>query len=337
LTGNQHCLQLTDYEIHSVGDILDFINAKIKGQKPKGEGKMDLTRNQFAVLEALAVSETKLTEKDLENITHYTADKISGTARELSEFGYINNGVITSSGINALEPYRVRRAIFIAAGFGTRLVPITFNTPKPLVRVHGVRIIDHLIDACLKAGINEIYIVRGYLAEQFDQLLYKYPIIKFLENPVYNEANNISSALVARDLFSNAYIFEADLLLNNSEIIRKYHYTSNFLAIKKERTDDWCFEVKNGAIIGEKVGGQGENIWQMVGISYWNESDGRRLSQDIADVYSSPGGRERYWEQVPLVYARDRYTVEVRECFDEDIIEIDTFRELKAVDKSYDV
>ena len=122
-----------------------------------------------------------------------------------------------------MEPYKVKRAVFIAAGFGTRLVPITLNTPKPLVRVHGERIIDSLIDACLEAGIEEIYIVRGYLAEQFDQLLYKYPMIRFLENPLYNEANNISSALVARYLLSNAYVFEADLLLYNPKIIRKYH------------------------------------------------------------------------------------------------------------------
>ena len=196
-------------------------------------------------------------------------------------------------------------------------------------------VIDHLIDACLEAGINEIYIVRGYLAEQFDQLLYKYPMIKFLENPVYNEANNISSSLVARHMLSNAYVFEADLLISNPAIIKKYHYTSDFLAIKKDRTDDWCFEVKDGVIVEEKVGG--ENCWQMVGISYWNESDGNKLSDDISTVYSSPGGKERYWEQVPLVYCKDHYAVEVRECFDEDIVEIDTFNELKKLDPSYAV
>lgn len=247
----------------------------------------------------------------------------------------MENGAITNAGVNALEPYRAKRAIFIAAGFGSRLVPITFNTPKPLVRVHGVRIIDHLIDACLEAGINEIYIVRGYLADQFDQLLYKYPMIKFLENPVYNEANNISSSMVARYMLSNAYVFEADLLLSNPKIITKYHYTSDFLAIKKERTDDWCFEVEDGIITKEKVGGV--DCWQMVGISYWNENDGHRLSQDISDVYAAPGGKERYWEQVPLVYKKDHYKVEVRVCKDEDIVEIDTFRELKAIDKIYDV
>ena len=85
------------------------------------------------------------------------------------------------------------------------------------------------------------------------------------------------------------------------------------------------------------VGGQGDDIWQMVGISYWNDADGHKLSQDIPDVFHSPGGKERYWEQVPLVYKKEHYAVEVRACLEEDIVEIDTFNELKAIDKTYDV
>ena len=296
---------------------------------------MTLSRKQFDILDVLATSGKQLSQRNLEKVTGYSLGTVNKAVKELKSLGLIANGSITNNGINALEPYRAKRAIFIAAGFGSRLVPITFNTPKPLVRVHGVRIIDRLIDACLEAGINEILIVRGYLAEQFDQLLYKYPMIKFLENPIYNEANNISSSLVARYMLANAYVFEADLLISNPKIIKKYHYTSDFLAIKKDRTDDWCFEVKDGIITEEKVGGT--DCWQMVGISYWNEADGHKLSQDIADVYASPGGKERYWEQVPLVYRKEHYKVEIRECFDEDIVEIDTFRELKAIDKTYDI
>ena len=296
---------------------------------------MELTRKQFDLLAAAATASAPLSQRELEKLTGHSLGTVNRVVKELTELGYLADGAVTNSGVNALEPYRAKRAVFIAAGFGSRMVPITFNTPKPLVRVHGVRIIDHLLDACLRSGISEIYIVRGYLAEQFDQLLYKYPMIRFLENPVYNEANNISSALVARYLLSNAYVFEADLLLSNPDIIPKYHYRSNFLAIRKERTDDFCFEEKNGIITEEKVGG--ESCWQMVGISYWNEADGHKLSQDIADIYASPGGKERYWEQVPLIYRRNHYAVEVRECLDADIVEIDTFRELKAIDRTYDV
>ncbi len=294
-----------------------------------------LSRKQFDILTAHALSENILTQRELEKTTGYSLGTVNKVVKELNESGFIKDGLITDEGLNALEPYKVKRAIFIAAGFGSRLVPITLNTPKPLVRVFGTRIIDRLIDACLQNGIDEIYIVRGYLAEQFDQLLYKYPMIKFLENPVYNEANNISSALIANELLSNAYVFEADLLISNPNIIKKYHYTSDFLAIKKDRTDDWCFSVKDGIITEEKVGGT--DCWQMVGISYWSKEDGEKLSKDIAEVYSSPGGKERYWEQVPLVYKKQNYKVEIAECQDEDIVEIDTYKELKAIDKSYDV
>ena len=298
---------------------------------------MKLNKRQFDILVALCESETAITQRKLEEQTGYSLGTINRTVKELAAAGYVLNGKITGEGIEALQPYRVKRAIFLAAGLGSRMIPLTFNTPKPLIRVHGVRIIDRLIDICLNTGIEEIYIVRGYLSEQFDQLQYKYPMVRFLENPLYNEANNIGSALVARYLLSNAYVFEADLLINNPKIIRKYHYQSNYLGIKKSRTDDWCARVKDGLIEEEMVGGEGEDIWRLMGVSYWNEADGHKLSQDIPEVYASPGGKERYWEQVPLVYRKGNYQVEIRECLETDIAEIDTYRELKEIDKTYDI
>lgn len=294
---------------------------------------MNLTKKQFDVL--VALTQGKLSQRELEEKTGFSLGTVNKTVKELSAEGYLDNGTISKQGLSALEPYRVKRAIFIAAGFGSRLVPITLNTPKPLVRINGKRIIDGLIDACLEAGISEIYIVRGYLSEQFDQLLYKYPMIKFLENPLYNEANNISSAVCARYLLSNAYVFEADLLISNPKIITKYHYSSDFLAIKKDRSDDWCFEEKDGIIVNQKVGGL--DCWQMVGISYWDEADGHKLANDLKEVYEMPGGKEKYWEQVPLNVRKEKYKVAIKPCLEEDIIEIDTFRELKAIDKTYDV
>ncbi len=292
---------------------------------------MNITRTQFTILSNLAHLQKEYS--DMECFVGHGQKMNDEAMRDLIASGYVAQGRITKTGFKIIEPYSAKRAIFLAAGLGSRLAPITINTPKPLVRVHGIRIIDHLIDACLAADISEIYIVRGYLAEQFDQLLYKYPTIKFLENPMYSEANNIGSAFIARELLSNAYVMEADLLLSNPKIITKYHYSSDFLAIKKEHTADWCFETENGVIVEQKLGG--DNCWQMVGISYWNEEDGRNLSEDIASVYSHPEGKNRYWEQVPLRDRKENYAVEVRECIDNDVVEIDTFDELKAIDKNY--
>ncbi|MCQ2398021.1 MAG: NTP transferase domain-containing protein [Sphaerochaetaceae bacterium] len=296
---------------------------------------MELSRKQFDVLEILAGQKEPLRQRQLEGFTDYSLGTVNRVYNELVNWGFVSDGIITPEGLEALEPYRVKRAVFIAAGFGTRLMPVTLNTPKPLVRVNGKRIIDGLIDACIGIGIQDIVIVRGYLAEQFDQLLYKYPMLKFIENSAYNEANNISSAMCARFLLANSYVFEADLLLNNPKIIKKYHYSSNYLGIKKERTDDWCFKMKDGYISSQQIGGV--DCYQEVGISYWNEADGKKLAEHIKQAYETPGGKELYWDQAQFGIFKGEYKVEVRECDEKDVIEIDTFNELKSIDKSYNI
>ncbi len=293
-----------------------------------------LNRKEFDVLVYMLENE-KPTQREVAQGIGVSVGSANTVITGLIEKNLIAEGKVTEAGLLALEPYRVKRAVFIAAGFGSRLVPITLNTPKPLVRVNGKRIIDGLLDAVIAAGIEEIVIVRGYLAEQFDQLLYKYPMIKFIENPLFNEANNISSAMCARYMLSNAYVFEADLLISNPKIIKKYLYASNFLGIKIDRSDDWCFATKNGIITEQKIGGL--DCHQMVGISYWNESDGKKLSEHIKAAYELPGGKEFYWDQIPLKVFANEYAVEVRECQPEDVVEIDTFRELKMIDKTYDI
>ena len=292
-----------------------------------------LTRKQFEVLTYFERNPGKKSQRKIAEATKMSTGTVNKVITELSDSGLIKNGLITDEGYAALEPYRVKRAVFIAAGFGSRLVPITLNTPKPLVRVNGVRMIDTLLDAVVACGIEEIYIVRGYLGEQFDQLLYKYPNIKFIENPLYNEANNISSALLARHLLQNAYMLEADLFLSNPNLVTKYQYTSNYLGVPTDYTDDWCFETKNKVITKVKVGGY--DCHHMFGISYWNEEAGAKLFDDIKKVYEMPGGKERYWDQVPLEYCLSNHTVEVRECSFDDIVEIDSFTDLKKLDPAY--
>lgn len=297
---------------------------------------MKLTLKQFEVLTAIERNENKLSQREIAKETDMSLGTINKTISELVENKLINNdNIITEEGLKNLEPYRVKRAIFLAAGFGSRLVPITLNTPKPLVLVNGKRIIETLLDAVNKAGIEEIYIVTGYLSEQFEVLKKKYPNIQFIENKLYNEANNISSAYQVRNLIKNSYVLESDLYLYNPKLIRKYEYHSNFLGYYIDRSDDWCFEVKNGIITKEKVGG--EKCYQMVGISYYDENDGIKIENDMKKVFESPGGKEKYWEQVILDVCKNNYNIYVRECKKEDIIEIDTFNELKAIDKTYNV
>lgn len=101
---------------------------------------MIFARKKFDALALLAEEKSPLSQRQIEEKMGYSLGTVNRVMKELTELKYVNEGKITNDGLAALEPYRAKRAIFIAAGFGSRLVPITFNTPKPLVRIHGVRI-----------------------------------------------------------------------------------------------------------------------------------------------------------------------------------------------------
>lgn len=301
---------------------------------------MSLTLNQFEVLTFIERKhDSKLTQRDIAKKCHLSLGNTNKVIAELQDNELIkvaeDGYEVTLKGYEWLEPYRVKKAIFMAAGFGSRMVPVTLNTPKPLIKVHGKKIIETLLDAVLDVGITDITIVRGYLGEQFDLLLKKYPMIKFVDNPIYNESNNISSAYVVRDMLANAYVLESDLLLYNKEIIRKYEYATNYLGMPTTYTDDWCFETRKGYITKVKVGG--ENVHHMFGISYWTKEDAEKMERDIETVFKSPGGKERYWDEVALRHCIKNYKVLVREVEQGDIIEIDTYNELKQIDSIYNV
>lgn len=297
---------------------------------------MDLTINQFDTLVVIEREKRKISQRDIAKLARLSLGTINSTITELYSQKYIDeNNMITEKGKNALEPYKVKRAIFLAAGFGSRLVPVTLKTPKPLVKVNGIRIIETLLDAVVRAEIPEIIIVVGYLGEQFEVLKEKYPNIKIIENDKYNDGNNILSARLVKDKMENAYVLDSDLLLKNPNLIRKYEYHSNYMGRHTDKTDDWCIETKNGIVTKEKQGGY--DCYLMYGIAYCDKETGMKMNKDIEAVCQMPGGKERYWEQVMLDIFKKNYKIYVRECLEEDIVEIDTFNELKQIDKSYDV
>lgn len=294
---------------------------------------MLLSKKQFDLLALLERRKGPFTQRELAKALGFSLGTVNQTAAALGQRGLLRDGRITEAGLAALEPYRVKRALILAAGFGSRLVPVTLTTPKPLVTIHGRRIIDSLLDALLDAGIREIHMVRGYLAGQFDQLLEKYPMIHFLDNPAYNETNNISSAMCVRPWMGNAYLCDADLLIHDPGVISRYQYQTNYIGIPVGQTDDWCLSVKNGLVTGMQLGSSGGYL--MHDITYWDAKDGAQLARDVAALYEMPGGSQRFWDEAPLGHFRANYRIAVRPCAPGSVTEIDTYRELQALDSSY--
>lgn len=274
-----------------------------------------------------------LTREEFEILAALAQGNAAGNLEALERKGLTQGQRVTEAGWQYLEQHKVKRGILLAAGFGSRLMPVTAKLPKPLVKVKGVELIKTLINALLEQEIDEIYIVTGYLSECFDSLKKEYPQIHFLHNERYESENNISSAMLVKEFYGNSYVMDADLYLTNKSLIRKYEYRSNYLGIPVKETDDWCLCREDERITGMVQGGKDTHL--MVGVSYWTKEDGEKFSRDIQKLYASEKGKKMFWDDVALTVYNENYNIQVRECSARDIVEIDSVQDLVRIDESY--
>lgn len=232
---------------------------------------------------------------------------------------------------------RVKKAIIMAAGLGNRMKPVTLRTPKPLVKVNGIRMIDTVIQALHENGIYEIYIVVGYLKEQFKILTDEYKGITLIENPYYKECNNISSLYVARDYIEESMILDGDQIIYNSDVLAPEFEKSGYNSVWTDiETDEWLQTVENGVVVScSRTGGKGG--WQLYSVSRWTKAYGIKLRKHLELEFEINKNTQLYWDDIAMFYHKEEYELGIRPMDKGDIIEIDNLSELVSIDESYKI
>lgn len=227
---------------------------------------------------------------------------------------------------------KVNNAIIMAAGTASRFAPLSFEKPKALIEVRGEILIERQIRQLRQAGITEIIIVTGYMADQFEYLKEKYDVI-LVHNSEYLVRNNNASIYVAKNYLKNSYICSSDnYFLENpfeKEVDDSYYST----IYVEGKTDEWCISEKEGIIENVIVGGA--DSWVMLGHAFWSEKFSVKFIKILENEYHKPETADKLWETIYIEHI-DELKMTVRKYPADYIFEFDTLDELREFDESYE-
>lgn len=217
----------------------------------------------------------------------------------------------------------------MAAGMGTRLRPLTENTPKSLIEVNGMPLLERQIINLREIGVEEIIVLTGYLHEKFDDIVKKYNLIKVV-NDKYDVYNNIYTMYLVRDYLKDAFVIDADNYITRNFLPKVQPKTSAYYSACKENiTGEWILKyTETGRIYDVEIAPKNSKAnYIMSGASYWTEKDGKIISEKVKKAVEEDKLFDIYWDNI-AVENYDNMNVYIEKINSDDIFEIDTLEDL---------
>lgn len=233
----------------------------------------------------------------------------------------------------ALKDYKVDNAIIMAAGFSARCMPLSNVMPKGLFEIKGEVLIEREIRQLIEAGIENIYVITGFMHEKFEYLSTKFGV-KIIHNMDYDKYNNMSSLYVAREFLGNSYVLCSDNYYDEN-VFKKYVFMPYYSCIySDEYCDEYCVTSvsKEGLITGIHRGG--ERLWYTIGDCYFDKNYSKTFVQLMEREWKNLSVRNMLMDDFQIKYL-DKLPMEIKKRTKGKIWEFDTLEEIRDFDPNF--
>ena len=284
-----------------------------------------MNKKEMDVLKYLKNNKLK-NQREISMNTKHSIGAVNKSLKNLVDQGYIDvDSNLTGKALNLFYLNKPKNAVILAAGFGMRMVPINTSVPKALLEVNGEVLIERLIRQLHEVGIKEIYVVVGFMKEQFEYLIDEFGV-ELIVNSEYSTKNNLHSLSLTADKLSNSYIVPGDLWCESNPFNRDELYS--WYMVSDLVDDDSEVRVnRKGELVRTELSGN-----TMVGISYLLESDSDIVRSVLLEKSANHKYDSSFWEC--CLYRKDKMIVPAKVVSSQSVIEINTFEQLRELDET---
>ena len=269
-------------------------------------------------------------QRKLAALSGFSLGAVNKALKTLAEAQMIDqNNRLTDRAMQYIAERSPKNAIILAAGFGMRMVPISQSLPKAFLEVRGERLIERLIRQLHEAGIHDISVVAGFMKDSFEYLIDDFGV-NLIVNEEYAGRNNLHSLALAKELIHNTYIVPCDIWCAENPFDTTELYSWYLVSDLQDHESTVRVNRKNELVSVD----EDEDGSRMVGISYICEDDAETIRTRIHELDQNRLYDQSFWEAA--LYQKDRMCIHAKVCADEDVVEINTYEQLRDFDASSD-
>lgn len=285
-----------------------------------------MNKQEKDILTAL-YKEPYINQRILSDYSGHSLGIVNKSIKNLMTQGYLNDEVrLTKKAKDEFNNNAPKNAIILAAGYGMRMVPINVEYPKALIEINGEPLIERILKQLHEVGIEEIYVVVGFMKEKFEYLIDEFGV-ELIVNNEYSLKNNLHSLNLVSNKLNNSYIIPCDIWCNRNPFDRYELYSWYMVTDFVDDESDVRINRKMELVkVDNSTGGN-----SMIGISYLT-GDVAKIVRSRLNEFDNDGKYDGlFWEET--LYENDRMILSAKVVHALDFIEINTYEQLRDLDE----